>query len=134
MGMQVKAVVMNHGSFTEKEHIERLKQPLLINQSDKDKVCLLPMTLPPASLYQEAGTIVPLMLSSNLCKICSVESGKSIVQSTESMYSDDALHHAQMISREKLAVYQGILDCKKDLPSDVKVFLTFGDPPMLLVS
>jgi len=61
--VQVKAVVMNHGSLTEKEHVEALKQPILINASDNDK----------------------------------------------------------MLSREKLAVYQSILDCKKDLRSDVKV-------------
>jgi hypothetical protein len=54
---------MNHGSFTEREQIEALKQPVLINASDNDR----------------------------------------------------------MISREKLAQYQGVLDCKKDLPSDVKV-------------
>jgi len=61
---KVKAVVMNHGSLTEKEHVEALKQPILINASDNDK----------------------------------------------------------MLSREKLAVYQSILDCKKDLRSDVKFF------------
>lgn len=61
---KVKAVVMNHGSFTEREQIEALKQPVLINASDNDR----------------------------------------------------------MISREKLAQYQGVLDCKKDLPSDVKFF------------
>ena len=60
---QVKAVVVNHGSFTEREQIEALQQPVLINASDKDK----------------------------------------------------------QLSREKLAQYQCVLDCKKDLPSDVKV-------------
>jgi len=61
---KVKAVVVNHGSFVEKEQVQAVKQPVLFNASDKD----------------------------------------------------------QMISREKLAVFQGILDCKKDLPSDVKFF------------
>ena len=63
--LQVKAVVMNHGSFTNREEIEALKQPILINASDND----------------------------------------------------------QLLSRERLAQYTGVLDCKKDVPSDIKVHL-----------
>ncbi len=54
---------MNHGSFTNREEIEAVKQPILINGSDND----------------------------------------------------------QLLSRERLAQYTGVLDCKKDVPSDVKV-------------
>lgn len=61
--LQVKAAVMNHGSFTNREEVDAVTQPLLINASDKD----------------------------------------------------------QLLSRERLAQYQGALDCKKSVPSDVKV-------------
>lgn len=54
---------MNHGSFVDYTDISNLKQPTLINASDKD----------------------------------------------------------QQISREKLSQFQGILEGKKGLPSDVKV-------------
>ena len=54
---------MNHGSFTNREEVDAVKQPLLINASDND----------------------------------------------------------QLLSRERLAQYQGALDCKKSVPSDVKV-------------
>ncbi len=61
--MQVKAVVMNHGSYTNREEVEAVRQPTLINASDND----------------------------------------------------------QLLSRERLAQYTGVLDCKKDVPSEVKV-------------
>lgn len=63
LDLQVKAAVVNHGSFVTSEDVEAIKQPLLINASDNDS----------------------------------------------------------QISREMLAQFQGILDCKKDVPSDVKV-------------
>ena len=54
---------MNHGSYTNREEIEALKQPTLINASDND----------------------------------------------------------QLLSRERLAQYTGVLDSRKDVPSDIKV-------------
>lgn len=62
---QVGAAVMNHGSFTNREEVDAVKQPFLVNASDKD----------------------------------------------------------QLLSRERLAQYQGALDCKKNVPSDVKVII-----------